>query len=76
MEGETQLRGPEVLGPLRGLGIRPLVSIIRSRKPLPRSPLEPRKGSQMASGEALQGPRRGVSVFKGAGKEGRPFRGP
>ena len=29
-----------------------------------------------ASGEALQGPRRGVSVFKGAGKEGGPFRGP
>ena len=26
--GETQLRGPEVLGPLRGLGIRPLVSAI------------------------------------------------
>ena len=29
-----------------------------------------------ALGEALQGPRRGVSVFKGAGKEGGPFRGP
>ena len=27
--GETQLRGPEVLGPLRGLGLRPLVSVIR-----------------------------------------------
>ena len=26
--GETRLRGPEVLGPLRGLGIRPLVSVI------------------------------------------------
>ena len=28
-EGETRLRGPEVLGPLRGLGVRPLVSVIR-----------------------------------------------
>ena len=28
-----------------------------------------------ASGEAAQGPRRGVSVFTGAGKEGGPFRG-
>ena len=27
--GETRLRGPEVLGPLRGLGMRPLVSVIR-----------------------------------------------
>ena len=27
--GETQLRGPEILGPLRGLGIRSLVSVIR-----------------------------------------------
>ena len=48
---EPRFRGSEVLGPLRGLGIRP-------------------------SREALQGPRRGVSVFKGAGKEGGPLRGP
>ena len=60
--GETRLRGPEVLEPLRGLGIRPLSQ-------------SPRKALR-ASGEALQGPRRGVSVFKGAGKEGGPFRGP
>ena len=32
----TRLRGPEVLGPLRGLGIRPLVLAIRGlRHPLP-----------------------------------------
>ena len=36
-----------------------------SRKPLPRG-----------LGEALKGPRRGVSVFKGVGQEGGPFRGP
>ena len=37
--GETQLRGPEVLGPLRGLGIRPLVSVIRGLgDPFPEAP--------------------------------------
>ena len=44
--GETQLRGPEVSGPLKG------------------------------PWKAFQGPRRGVSVFNGAGKEGGPLRGP
>ena len=37
--GETRLRGPEVLGPLRGLGIRPLVSAIRGLgNPFPEAP--------------------------------------
>ena len=73
--GETRLRGPEVLGPLRGLGIRPLVSVIRGLgNHFPGAPWSPRKALR-GSGEALQGPRRGVSVFKGAGKEGGPFRG-
>ena len=37
--GETRLRGPEVLGPLRGLGIRPLVSVIRDLgNPFPETP--------------------------------------
>ena len=48
--GENQLRpegrnrrgetpGPEVLGPLRGLGIRPLVSVIRGLgNPFPEAP--------------------------------------
>ena len=37
--GETRLRGPEVLGPLRGLGIRPLVSVIRGLgNPFPEAP--------------------------------------
>ena len=36
--GETRLRGPEVLGPLKGLGIRPLVSVIRgSQNPFPEA---------------------------------------
>ena len=37
--GETQLRGPEVLGHLRGLGIRPLVSVVRGLgDPFPEAP--------------------------------------
>ena len=37
--GETRLRGSEVLGPLRGLGIRPLVSAIRGLgNPFPEAP--------------------------------------
>ena len=37
--GETRLRGPEVLGPFRGLGIRPLVSVIRGLgSPFPEAP--------------------------------------
>ena len=37
--GGTRLRGPEVLGPLRGLGIQPLVSAIRGLgNPLPGAP--------------------------------------
>ena len=75
--GETRLRGPEVLGPLRGLGIRPLVSAIWGLgNPFPEAPLKSPGKALRASGEALQGPRRGVSVFKGAGKEGGPLRGP
>ena len=63
---KPRLRSPEVLGPLRGLGIRPLVSVIRGlANPFP----EARKGSQ-GLGEGSSAPRRGVSVFKGAGKEG------
>ena len=61
----TRLRGPEVLGPLRGLGIRPLVSVICGLgNPFPEAPQSPGKALG-TSGEALQGPRRGVSVFKG-----------
>ena len=37
--GGTRLRGPEVLGPLRGLGIRPLVSAVRG--PSFEGPLRP-----------------------------------
>ena len=49
--GETRLRGPEVLGPLRGLGIRPLVSVIRGLgNPIPRGPLELWKGTQGLGG--------------------------
>ena len=49
--GETRLRGPEVLGPLRGLGIPPLVSVIRGLgNPFRRGPFEPRKGSQGLGG--------------------------
>ena len=71
----TRLRGPEVLGPLRG----PRNSTLRfsnsgSRKPLPEAPQSPGKALR-ASGEALQGPRRGVSVFNGAVKQGGPLRG-
>ena len=37
--GKTRLRGPEVLGPLRALGIRPLVSVIRGLgNPFPEAP--------------------------------------
>ena len=37
--GETRPRGPEVLAPLRGLGIRPLVSAIRGLgNPFPEAP--------------------------------------
>ena len=36
---EQEGRGPEVLGPLRGLGIRPLVSVIRClANPFPEAP--------------------------------------
>ena len=74
--GETRLRGPEGLGPLKGLGIRPLVSVIGvSETPNPRGPLEPRKKARRASGEAFQGPRRGVFDFNRAGKQGGPLRG-
>ena len=39
MRGEARLRGPEVWGPLRGLGIRPLVSVIRGLgNPFPEAP--------------------------------------
>ena len=60
--GETRLRGPEVLGPLRGLGIRPLVqefgvSETPSQRPL-RAP------------ERLSGPR--GRLFRGLG-EACPF---
>ena len=56
--GETRLRGPEVLGPLRGLGIRPLVAVIQglgtpSQRPL-RAP------------ERLSGPR--GRLFRGLGE--------
>ena len=38
-EGRTRLRGPEVLGPLRGLGIRPLVSVLQGLgNPFPEAP--------------------------------------
>ena len=48
--GGTWLSGPEILGPLSGLGIRPLVSAIRVLgSPLPKGPSEPRKGSSGAS---------------------------
>ena len=37
--GETRLRGPGVFGPLRGLGIRPLVSVIWGLgNPFPEAP--------------------------------------
>ena len=78
--GETRLRGPEVLGPLRGLGIRPLVSVIRGLgKPLARGPLEPRKGSQGLGGGSSEASERGVR-FQRSGKTRwatqRPLRGP
>ena len=74
--GGTRLRGPEVLGPLRGLGIRPLVSVIRGLgNHFPGAPKSPRKALR-GPGEALQGPRRGVFVFNGPGKQGGPLTGP
>ena len=56
--------GPEVLGPLRGLGIRPLVSVIRGlgETPSQRPPLR--------APERLSGPR--GRLFRGLG-EGCPF---
>ena len=74
--GGTRLRGSEGVGPLRGLGIRPLVSAIRGLgTPLPRGPYRaPERLSE--AGEALQGPYRGVFVFNTVGKEGGPLRGP
>ena len=64
--GETRLRGPEVLGPLRGLGIRPLVSVIRGlgnpfQRPLraPERLSEPRGGSSEASERGVRFQRSG-----------------
>ena len=64
--GETRLRGPEVLGPLPR-NSTPRFSNSGSRKPLPRGPLEPRKGSQ-GLGEGSSGAsERGVR-FQRSGK--------
>ena len=68
--GEARLRGPEVLGPLRGLGIRPLVSAIRGLgNPLP--------GPLRAPERLPEAPER---RFRGSGKTRwatqRPLRGP
>ena len=46
-----------------------------SRKPLPRGPLEARKGSQ-GLGEGSSGASEKCVRFKGAGKEGGPLRDP
>ena len=80
--GETWLRGPEVLGPLSGLGIRPLVSVIRGLGnpfPLPRGPLEARKGSQGLGGGSSGDSERCVR-FQRSGERRwaiqRPLRGP
>ena len=73
-EGGTRLRGPEVLGPLRGLRVRPLVSAIWGLgNPFPGVPWSP--------GKALRAPER---LFRGLGdvcsfqrtkKQGGPLRG-
>ena len=65
----TRLRGPEVLP----RNSTPRFGNSGSRTPPSRGPLEAQKGSPQ---EAFQGSRRGVSVFKGAGKEGGPLKGP
>ena len=78
---ETRLRGSRGFGgPLRGLGIRPLVSVIRgSRKPLPRGPLELWKGSQGLGGGFSGASERRV-CFQQSGERRwaiqRPLRGP
>ena len=69
-----RLRGPEVSGPSRGLP-RFSNSGVSDNPPLPaRGPLEPQKG---IPGQALQGPRRGVLVFKRSVRRrwGGPLRG-
>ena len=78
--GETWLRGLEVLGPLRGLGIRPLVSAIRGLGiPLPGPPLraperlpEARRGFSGASERCVRFQRSGKTRWATQ----RPVRGP
>ena len=72
-EGRNPAQGSRGFGAPQGpRNSTPRFSNSGSRKPLPRGPLK----ALRASGKALQGPRRGVSVFKAAGKEGVPLRGP
>ena len=79
--GETQLRGPELLGPLRGLGIRPLVSVIRGLgDPFPEAPNEEvQKSSQGLKGGSSEASERGVRfqrIRKTRWATQRPLRGP
>ena len=55
---DTRLKGPEVLGPLGGLGIRPLVSVIRGSETPSQRPLR--------APERLSGPR--GRLFRGLGE--------
>ena len=76
--GGTRLRGPENLGPLEASEFDPSFQQFRvNGNPLP-DPLSGAPGPFRgpAEAEALQGPRRGVFVFNGAGEEGGPLRGP
>ena len=57
--GETRLRGPEVLGPLRGLGIRPLVSVIWGLG-------KPPSQRHLRAPDRLSGPR--GRLFRGLGE--------
>ena len=61
--GGTRLRDPEILGPLVGLGIRPLVSAIRGLG-------NPLLGAPWSPGKALRGP---GAALKGASERGVRF---
>ena len=80
--GETRLRGPEVLGSLRGLGIRPLVSVIRGLgNPFPEAPPRAPGKALRASGEGgSSGASERCVRFQRSGEKRwatqRPLRGP
>ena len=73
--GETRLRGPEVSGPLEGLEFDPSFQQFGVSETASQGPLKSPGKTLRGPGAAPQRPRRGVSVFDRAGKEGGPLRG-